>query len=138
MADSDLIDALRTALGGTRGLASAYLFGSAAEGRLHRESDVDVAVLLDRAVYPSAAHRFEARLSLLGALGPATRREIDLVVLNDAPPHLARHIMTTGKSVIVADPVIVHAHLRMVLSRAADLEPFLRRTRALKLGAITP
>ena len=40
---------------------SAYVFGSHAEGRTHRESDVDVAVLLDRARYPDEASRFDAR-----------------------------------------------------------------------------
>src|SRR5438445_8007932 len=34
------------------GVISAYLFGSHAEERAHRESDIDVAVLLDRKDYP--------------------------------------------------------------------------------------
>lgn len=43
-------------------IVSAYLFGSHAAGRAHRESDIDVAVLLDWARYPTARERFEARL----------------------------------------------------------------------------
>jgi hypothetical protein len=35
------------------GMISVYLFGSHAEHRAHRESDVDVGVLLDRAVSPA-------------------------------------------------------------------------------------
>jgi predicted nucleotidyltransferase len=37
------------------GVVSAYLFGSHAAGRAHRESDVDVGVLLDWSVHPSPA-----------------------------------------------------------------------------------
>lgn len=133
-----LTAALTTALEQVHGVASAYLFGSVAAGRAHRESDVDVAVLLERQVYPSRADRFEARLRLIGQLQAATGRDIDLVVLNDAPPQLARHIMTGGTRLLAANPILDHAHLRTTLSRAADLEPFLRRARAVKLAAIAP
>ena len=56
---------LQTTLGDIRGLVSAYVFGSIAEGREHRESDVDLGVLLDRRIYPSNAERFDVRLRLI-------------------------------------------------------------------------
>ena len=130
--------ALVTTLEGTRGVASAYLFGSIAAGRGHRESDVDVGVLLDRQVYPHAVDRFEVRLRLIGRLQAAAGREVDLVILNDAPPQLGRHIMTGGTRLMVVDAALDHAHLRTTLSRAADLEPFLKRARAVKLAALAP
>lgn len=130
------IDGLSTALVAQVGVVSAYLFGSEALGGAHRESDVDVGVLLDRQVYPQRADRFEARLRLIGSLQHAAGREVDLVILNDAPPHLVRRIMTEGRRLMVADAALDHAHLRTTLSRAADLEPFLRRTRAVKLAAL--
>lgn len=138
VAADDLAAALTAALMPVHGVASAYLFGSVAAGRAHRESDVDVAVLLDRQAYPDRAARFEARLRLIGQLQVATGRDIDLVVLNDAPPQLARHIMTGGTRLLAANPTLDHAHLRTMLSRAADLEPFLRRARAVKLAALAP
>jgi predicted nucleotidyltransferase len=138
MTDEDTADRLRDALRGVEGLVSAYLFGSMAEGRAHRESDVDVGVLLDRQVFPSAEARFNARLVLPGLLRRAAAGEVDLVVLNDAPPQLARHIMFSGRPLWIADAARDHAHRRLVLSRAADLEPFLRRTRAIKLQALAP
>jgi len=137
MSDIGVPDALIAALERTDGLASAYLFGSMAAGRAHRESDIDVGVLLDCQRYPSARDRFDLRLILIGRLQGAARRDIDLIILNDAPPQLARHIMTTGRPLVVLDRVRDHGHLRMVLSRAADLEPFLRRARAVKLAAIS-
>ena len=41
-----LHDAIGRALAASPGVVSAYLFGSAAAGREHRENDVDLGVLL--------------------------------------------------------------------------------------------
>lgn len=134
--ETNVRDALIAVLGNVGGLVSAYLFGSVASGRAHRDSDVDVAVLLDRDRLPTSGERFDLRLRLIGPLQSAILREVDLVVLNEAPPHLARHIMTEGQRLILNDAEQDHAHLRLTLSRAADLEPFLRRLRAVKLRAL--
>jgi predicted nucleotidyltransferase len=121
------------------GAVSVYLFGSHAEGRAHRESDVDVAVLLRYDAYPSARERFEECLRLSGALQAALQtRAIDVVVLNDAPPHLGRRIVTTGLRLLCTDLEADHTFVRDVQLRAADLEPFLRRMRRLKLDATWP
>ena len=120
-----------------RGIASAYLFGSHVEDRAHRESDVDVGVLLDWAVHRARAERFDVRVRLGSWLIGALRTNaVDVVVLNDVPPHLGRRIVTTGRRVACADPAADHAFVRDVQLRAADLEPFLRRTRRIKLEAI--
>ena len=119
------------------GVAAMYVFGSVAERRMHRESDVDVGALLDWQRYPTARDRFEARLRLAAELSPRLRgRVCDVVALNDAPPTLARHIVTRGILVYCADARAEHAFRRDVQLRAADLEPFLRRTRRRKLQAI--
>jgi predicted nucleotidyltransferase len=119
------------------GLVAAYLFGSHAAGRAHRESDVDVAVLLAWDVHPTARARFDERLRLSALLAAALGTgRIDLAVLNDVPPHLGRRIVTAGRRVFCADPERDHAFVRDVQLRAADLEPFLRRTRRIKLDAI--
>lgn len=136
VADVNVPDALIKALDGVDGLVSAYLFGSVASGRAHRESDVDVGVLFDRRKCPTAGERFDVRLKMIGPLQSVLGRDVDLVVLNDAPPQLARHIMTMGRRLVVKDAERDHAHLRVTLSRAADLEPFLRRLRAVKLRAL--
>jgi predicted nucleotidyltransferase len=118
-------------------VVSVYLFGSHAGGQAHRESDVDVAALLDWKAYPTARARFEERLRLSGLLQAELQmREVDVVALNDVPPHFGRRIVTTGRRVFCADPEADHAYVRDVQLRAADLEPFLRRTRRLKLNAI--
>jgi predicted nucleotidyltransferase len=118
-------------------VVSVYVFGSCAEGRTHRESDVDVGVLLDYTLRPTTADRFEARIHLVGQLGRALGRgDIDVVILNDAPPQFARHVVTRGHRVHCRDTSADHAFVRTTLLRAADLEPFLRRTRRRKLEAL--
>ncbi|MEX0879110.1 MAG: nucleotidyltransferase domain-containing protein [Thermoanaerobaculia bacterium] len=133
-----LIDRLREAVAdGPPGLVSVYLFGSRAEGREHWESDVDVGILLDRARYPASAERFEARLELLRCLaGLVPGAETDVVVLNDAPPGLARRIVLDGRRVWCSDEEADHGFRRDAQLRAADLEPFLRRARLRKLAAL--
>lgn len=119
------------------GLLAAYLFGSHATGRAHRESDVDVGILLDRSRHATSRARFDERVRLSawlsGALG---QRAVDVVVLDDAPPLLARRIVNEGQRLFCADEAADHAFRRDVQLRAADLEPFLRRMRALKLAAL--
>ncbi len=121
---------------GAPSVPSAYLFGSVAEGRAHRESDVDVAVLLSWASHPNPSERFDAGIRLAGALQGQLGRTVDLLVLNDAPPLLGRHAVTRGRRILCRDPEADHDYVRDVQLRAADLEPWLRRMRALKLEAI--
>jgi predicted nucleotidyltransferase len=119
------------------GLVSAYLFGSHARGRSHAESDIDVGVLLHRSVFPTPRERFAERVRctswLIGVLGV---NAVDVVVLNDAPPELGRRIVIAGQKLYCADRQLDHAFVRDVQLRAADLAPFLRRTRQVTLQAL--
>lgn len=120
-------------------VVAAYLFGSVAEAREHRESDVDVAVLLDRDRHPSARARFERRLELVGRLQAALGgRDVQVLSLDDLPPPFARRIVTEGRRIACADAERAHAFVRDVQLKAADLEPFLRRMRRLKLDGLAP
>jgi predicted nucleotidyltransferase len=119
------------------GVASAYLFGSHAEGRAHRESDVDVGVLLQWDRHPTAGERFDMRVRLGSDLiSVLHHNEVDVVILNDAPPLLGRKIIYDGIQVFLGDPATDHAYVRDVQIRAADLEPWLRRLRKARLEAL--
>ena len=119
------------------GIVSVYLFGSQASGREHRESDVDLAVLLDWKAHPTPLERFEERLALAALFSEVLAGAgIDLIVLNDAPPVLGRRIVTDGRRLFCSDPERDHAFVRDVQLRAADVAPFLRRTRRVKLAAL--
>ncbi|PWB73268.1 MAG: hypothetical protein C3F15_10025 [Holophagae bacterium] len=120
-------------------VASVYLFGSRAEGREHRESDLDLGLLLDRSVLPTRRERFDTAVRLSAELqAENATNPVDLVVLNDAPPLFARRIVTEGRRVYCRDLEIDHAFVRDVQLRAADLQPFLERMQALKLEALAP
>jgi len=135
----EVADRIALALHGPEGVSvvSAYLFGSHAEGRAHRESDIDVGVLFDRRALPSTRDRFEAALRLSAHLQAALgTRRVDLVVLNDAPPGLGRAVASRGRRLVCSDEEADHAFVRDALLRAADIDPFLHRTRRLKLEAL--
>jgi uncharacterized protein len=118
-------------------VVSLYLFGSHAEGRVHRESDIDLAVLLDWQRYPNRQERFDARVRLGSELIHVLRHnEVDLVILNDAPPLFGRRIVTEGIRLFLGDPAADQAYLVDVQLRAADLAPWLQRMEKIKLEAL--
>jgi predicted nucleotidyltransferase len=118
------------------GIVSVYLFGSMAGGTAHRESDVDLGVLVDWSIYPTSRDRFELRLKLITLLQSALEPTVDLVILNDVPPTLGRAIVTSGERLFCLNEAADHAWVRDVQLRAADLELFLRRMRRIKLEAL--
>ncbi len=70
----------------------AYLFGSQADGRVHSRSDVDVAVLLDEGLSPIEQGWWQ--LELIGRLAGAWHTDdVDLVILNRAPPFLRHQVV---------------------------------------------
>jgi predicted nucleotidyltransferase len=60
-------------------------------------SDVDVAILFDHLPTPALLDR------LTEELAAATERRVDLVVLNAAPPLLAREVIAHGRLVMCRD-----------------------------------
>ena len=81
--------------------------------------------------------RFELRVrltsDLIHALG---NNNVDLVILNDAPPLLARRIVRAGIEVFCRDRNLDRDFRRDVQIRAADLAPFLERYRRMTLDAL--
>jgi predicted nucleotidyltransferase len=113
-------------------LRLAILFGSAARGRLRRDSDVDVAIL------PTGEMSLADELDLQAALERAVGRTVDLVRLDRADP-IVRYEVARHGSVLVADPPheaprflaaagIEHADLAPLIADAA--ERFRRRLAA--------
>jgi predicted nucleotidyltransferase len=89
--DAGALDRLRAALD-VDGVVSAFVFGSMATGRTTPLSDVDIGVWLDPEL-PSR-ERLSARLHLMAEAAAALRTdEVDLVILNDAPPLLQHRAM---------------------------------------------
>jgi hypothetical protein len=117
------LDELR-ALFVRHGVVLAYLFGSHAEGTARPASDVDVAVLL-----PPGTPRdkfFDVRLNLTNDLMEVLHKnEVDVVVLNEAPPLLAHQVIKYGKVLyeeVATSPAVDFA--AYTLSRYADTKCF--------------
>ena len=83
------------------GVVLAYLFGSYARGRTTPRSDVDIAVLFPEPYDKKAG--WDARLNLIGEVESICRREVDVVVLNEAPPLLKHQVLKHGAPIFVPD-----------------------------------
>ncbi len=87
-----LIEELRT----DGDIVDIYLFGSYAEGKQTPASDIDLAILLDRDFPPG--RYFEKKLKLLAIITSLLKTdEVDLVILNQAPPALSYRILCKGR-----------------------------------------
>ncbi len=77
-------------------IVALYLFGSFAAGKQTPVSDIDLAVILDHDFPPKRC--FEKKLALLATITSLLKTdEVDLVILNQAPPALAYRILGEGR-----------------------------------------
>ena len=79
-------------------IAAAYLFGSAATGKDRRGSDLDLAIIVKKAISARERLRLEADLS------SRLRRDVDLVVFGQAAPLLQHQILKYGRLICENDP----------------------------------
>ena len=86
MASPSIVDPLRLALAGRTDVRVAILFGSQARGSARVDSDVDVAV---------DAPGVDV-LALSAELACSLGREVDVVLLEDAPISLIEHLVRDG------------------------------------------
>jgi len=85
------------------GVVAAMLFGSQATGKAGPLSDIDVAVWADSTL--GRSERFDLRLALMAeAVRVLNTDEVDLVVLNDAPPLLQHRALRDSVRLIDRDP----------------------------------
>ena len=72
---------------------SAYLYGSQASGALREESDVDIAVVLKPA---RNLQTFTQGLKYRSSLEDLLKKDVDVVILNDADRFLALQVFSKG------------------------------------------
>ena len=85
-----------------RRVSAALLFGSAATGRTRPGSDLDVGlVCVDRAACASLDADL---LRLTGEAMIEAEREVQLVLVESAPPALARQVFAHGRTLFDRDP----------------------------------
>lgn len=76
-----------------------YLFGSAAQGRVNKLSDIDIALLVDEKKFKKldAQESYGYKAAVIADLmGLLHTNEIDLVLLHEAPPLLAYQVVKHG------------------------------------------
>lgn len=92
----------------------AFLFGSFAKEKVKAGSDVDLAV------YLASPYSEEDVSSIWSRIEDITHRDVDLIVLNDAPPGISWTSMR-GKVLVDKDPGF---HLELMLQRSSEAEDF--------------
>jgi len=108
-------DRLRDALAPFPEIKLVILFGSVAERKARRTSDVDVAIACSEPIEP------ERKKAYLESIAAAMERPIDLVDLLRAPPPLIATIFSTGKLLRKDDRLLYARLIRRLWRWNADL-----------------
>ncbi len=107
-------------------IASAYLFGSHATGKVYPMSDVDIAILL-KVNAPQGRALLHEEDYLSYELAKALEvKEVDLIDVNNQGLVFQHTILKTGKLIYDADPAFRRRfHIRVIIN-FCDFEPTLR------------
>ena len=132
--DPELEQRLARALAPREEVLEAYLFGSRASGRAQVHSDTDIAVFVDERGLRRQDYGYAAQLTayLMAALGS---NEIDVVVLNRAPPLLYHRVLRDGRRILARDLRATTTREGYALSRYCDFLPQLAKIEAARRGA---
>lgn len=95
----------------------AILYGSAAEGRVRPDSDVDVAVARKRPM------GFEERLAIYETIGKHVKKSVDVVDLREAGDFFLSQILRTGKVLVCRDPELLVNLAKKVIYFNEDMAP---------------
>uniref|UniRef100_A0A7C5V1L8 Nucleotidyltransferase domain-containing protein n=1 Tax=Caldicellulosiruptor owensensis TaxID=55205 RepID=A0A7C5V1L8_9FIRM len=74
----------------------AYLFGSYAKGKEHKQSDVDIAVYINELIAKDPKKVLEFQVKHMSNISDMLKREVDLVILNQASPLLRHEVISEG------------------------------------------
>jgi len=127
--DEKVLESLKTYFEGRDDIAFAFLFGSAARGRVRREGDVDIAVYFkpEKEVEWEAFNRtYEGENRIALDLERLLKKEVDLVVLNRARAVIADEIIRKGKPLILRDRGIFLDFLCIISDEAEYVRNWLK------------
>jgi len=104
--DAKVLESLKNYFEGRNDISFAFLFGSAARGRVRREGDVDIAVYFrpDNGLEWEAFNKtYEGENRIALDLERLLKKEVDLVVLNRARAVVADEIIRKGNPLVIKD-----------------------------------
>ncbi len=107
--DENKMQSLREYFDKRDDVAFAFLFGSAAKGRIRKEGDIDIAIYFrpEKDIEWEAFDKtFEEERRIGIDMERLFRKEVDLVVLNRARAVLADEIVRKGKRIVIKDKSI--------------------------------
>ena len=115
-------------------LLFAFLFGSAASGRLRSDSDVDVAVYQASAARLEIEddHALDREADIQVAVERATQRNVELLTLNSGPATVCAAALLSGRPVFVRDGAFYTRYLLAVTMVASDFLETEREFRAIR------
>ena len=131
---TDLQTRLSRALEPRPEILDAYLFGSQARGDTGALSDIDVAVYIDEDLADPGPYGYDAELitDLMTELGT---NDIDVVLLNRAPPLLYHRVLRDGRLLVTRDLKATTTRAGYALSRYFDFVPQLKKQAAARRHA---
>ncbi|MEA1925134.1 MAG: nucleotidyltransferase domain-containing protein [Candidatus Altiarchaeota archaeon] len=111
---------LKKSINNTEGVISAYIFGSIAEGRETKLSDIDFAFYLDESL--TKEKKTEIKLKLINNLTQIMGTDnIDVIIMNNAPTTLRYNALKSGR-------LITSTHeTKRVMFEAKTLSQYLDR-----------
>lgn len=108
------------------GVVFAYLFGSQTNNKTGPLSDVDIAVYFDENI--ERGEQFDVKLKLIGDISDKLKRDdIDVVVLNEAPPLISHRILKEGQSIFCQDKKKQLGYEVKAVLKYLDWKPFLEK-----------
>lgn len=121
-----VLDTLRERLAQRPEILEAYCFGSTARGEATAHSDLDIAVYVDQERLPPAPFGYAAEL-MADLMAGLSLDQLDVVVLNDAPPLLYHRVLRDGERLLSRDLAATTTREGRALSRYCDYLPQLRK-----------
>ena len=90
----EIVEKITNYLNSDNIISFAYLFGSYAKGKEKHSSDIDIAIYLFDI---SAETHFDYKMKIKFKLEDILKKQVDIVVLNFAPPLLKNQVFRYGK-----------------------------------------
>ena len=116
-------------------ILEAYLFGSHATGRAQAHSDIDVAVYINAERAPDGGYGYAAELTS-HLMAELRSNEIDVVVLNRAPPVLYHRILRDGRRILSRDLRATTTREGYAMSRYCDFLPQIAKIEAARKSGV--
>lgn len=100
-------------------IAFAYIFGSYVQGNTRADSDIDIAIYLEKKV------DIDVYLEIKMHLSEICKREIDLIILNNATPLLKYEIYKNNILLFARDKAIETNYKVKTLFEYSDIKKYL-------------